>query len=210
ALVLDLLGADIESLRRACGGKLSISATLLIAINIIPVIKYIHSKYFVHRDIKPGNILLGPQGNEGSITLVDFGFARRYGNPRTGVHQPFIDKKSMIGTVRFASLNTHLGIAQSRRDDIESLAYTLLDCMRPLPWDSIVGGSPKQFEDRVREKKKSWTVDRLCSELPSPFKILLSHARGLAYDEEPGYDFLQNKFLEELKCRGHSPRESWS
>ncbi|KAH7923700.1 kinase-like protein [Leucogyrophana mollusca] len=180
ALVIDLLGADIESLRREHdSGKLSVKATMLITI---------HSRHFIHRDIKPGNILLGPEGDEGFINLVDFAIARRFRNPRNGVHQPFVDGKLKAGlfVFRCATLSfrgSYTTSTQTRRDDIESLAYTLLDCMRELPW----GAS-------VREKKKSWTLKRLTVRLPDVFKILLCHARDLAYDEAPAYDFLRSKF----------------
>ncbi|KIM92262.1 hypothetical protein PILCRDRAFT_117298 [Piloderma croceum F 1598] len=204
ALVLDLLGADLQSLRRKRGGRFSIRTTLTLAIRLIPTIRYIHSKGFVHRDLKPGNMLLGPKGSEISVYIVDFGLARRYRNPRTGVHMPFLDGKSVVGTVRYASLNTHLGIAQTRRDDIECLAYSLLGCLRDLPWGHITGGSPKQFEDRVREKKRSWTPERLCAGIPDAFKFLLSHARHLKFDEEPDYDCLEKVFMEEMKHRGYS------
>ena len=187
----------------------------------IPTIRYIHSKGFVHRDIKPGNIVLGSKDSENSVYIVDFGLARRYKNHRNGAHMAFLDGKPLVGTVRYASLNTHLGIgellfvllnksihlfakAQTRRDDIECLAYSLLDCLRDLPWGHIKGGSPKQFEERVREKKRSWTPERLCVGIPNAFKALLSHARQLNFDEEPDYDGLQKAFLDDLKCHGYS------
>lgn len=69
----------------------------------------------MHRDIKPGNMLLGPKDSETSVYIVDFGIARRYRNPRNGVHMPFLDEKPIVGTVRYASLNTHLGIGKSFR-----------------------------------------------------------------------------------------------
>jgi casein kinase I homolog HRR25 len=170
-------------------------------------------------------MLLGPKGGETNVYIVDFGFARRYRNPLNGAHMPFqvLDGKSIVGTVIYASLNTHLKIgkpyrftspsdrvdssftkAQTRRDDIESLAYSLLDCLRDLPWGHITGGSPKQFEDRIREKKRSWTPERLCAGIPDAFKILLSHARQLKFDEEPDYDHLQKVFMDEMKHRGYS------
>ncbi|EDR13229.1 uncharacterized protein LACBIDRAFT_167793, partial [Laccaria bicolor S238N-H82] len=201
ALVLDLLGADLQFMRKKCGGRFSIKTTL------IPTIRYIHSKDFVHRDIKPGNLLLGAKDNETSVYIVDFGIARRYRNPRNGAHIPFLDGKSVVGTVRYLSLNTHFGMAQTRRDDIECLAYSLLDCLRDLPWGNIRGGSPKQFEDRVREKKRSWTPERLCADIPSAFKVLLSHARQLKFDEEPDYDGLQAAFMDDMKRRGYSSDE---
>jgi serine/threonine protein kinase len=130
ALVLDLLGPDLQSLRKKCGGQFSIRTTLILAIQLvcippsaqfasniafsqIPTIRYIHSKDFVHRDIKPSNILLGPKGSETNVYIVDFGIARRYRNPRNGFHMPFLDEKSVVGTVRYMSLNTHLGIGTS-------------------------------------------------------------------------------------------------
>ncbi|KAF8497320.1 kinase-like domain-containing protein [Gautieria morchelliformis] len=218
ALVLDLLGRDLQSMRKQCGGRFSIKTTLVLATLLIPTIRYIHSKSFVHRDINPGNMLLGPKGSETSVYIVDFGISRRYRNPRNSVHMPFLDGKPLVGTVRYASLNTHVGIdssfakEQTRRDDIECLAYALIDCLRDLPWGDITGGTSKQFEDRVREKKRSWTPERLCVGIPNAFKLLLSHARQLNFDEEPDYDGLQKAFTDELKQHGYSPDTSldWS
>ena len=75
--------------------------------------------------------------------------------------------------------------------------------MRDLPWGNITGGSPKQFEDRVREKKRSWTPEKLCVGIPDAFKVLLSHARQLKFDDDPDYDGLQNAFMEDMKDRGY-------
>jgi len=75
-----------------------------------------------------------------------------------------------------------------------------------------MGGSPKQFEDRVRQKKRSWTPERLCSGISSVFRVLLSYARELKFDEEPDYDSLRKAFMDELKHRGYSPDSpfNWS
>jgi casein kinase I homolog HRR25 len=94
--------------------------------------------------------------------------------------------------------------AQTRWDDIECLAYSLLNCLRDLPWGHIVGGSQKQVEDRVREKKRSWTPERLCAGIPRVFNSLLSHARQLKFNEEPGYNSLQKPFMDEMKCHEYS------
>jgi hypothetical protein len=81
-----------------------------------------------------------------------------------------------------------------------------------LPWGHIRGGTPKQFEDRVREKKRSWTPERLCVDIPNAFKFLLSHVRQLKFDEEPDYDGLQKAFIHDLMHLGYSPDTSldWS
>jgi casein kinase I family protein HRR25 len=94
--------------------------------------------------------------------------------------------------------------AQSRRDDIESLAYSLLECLRELPWAGVTGGTQKQIEEKVREKKRSWTPDRLCAGIPEAFKIIFSHARELAYDEEPDYAFLRQRFMTDMDRHGYS------
>ena len=72
-------------------------------------IEFIHSRHFLHRDIKPDNFLIG-----------------RFRDPKTGEHIPYRDGKNLTGTARYASVNTHLGIEQARRDDLESLGYVLL------------------------------------------------------------------------------------
>jgi hypothetical protein len=77
--------------------------------------------------------------------------------------------------------------------------------LRDLPWGHIRGGSSKQLEDRVREKKRSWTPERLCAGIPNAFKVLLSHARQLKFDEEPDYDGLQSAFMDEMERHGYSP-----
>jgi len=77
--------------------------------------------------------------------------------------------------------------------------------LRDLPWGHVTGGSSKQFEDRVREKKRSWTPERLCADIPSAFEVLFSHARQLKFDEEPDYDGLQRAFLDDLRHYGYSP-----
>jgi casein kinase I homolog HRR25 len=84
--------------------------------------------------------------------------------------------------------------------------------MRDLPWAGMTGGSQKQIEDKVREKKRSWPPDRLCAGIPDAFKILLSHARELAYDEEPDYKFLLQQFTTEMDRRGYSAESpfDWS
>lgn len=97
-------------------------------------IEYVHHRHFLHRDIKPDNFLIGSGKRSNKVFIIDFGLAKRY-LQRDGTHIPYRDNKNLTGTARYASINTHLGIEQGRRDDLESLGYVLMYFLRgSLPW----------------------------------------------------------------------------
>ena len=75
-------------------------------------IEYIHSKNFIHRDVKPDNFLMG-LGKKGNLVyIIDFGLAKKYRDARTHQHIPYRENKNLTGTARYASINTHLGIGE--------------------------------------------------------------------------------------------------
>lgn len=124
-----------------------------------------HSKNLIHRDIKPENFLMGLNENSHILYLIDYGLASLYKDSAIGAHIPFKTHLSMVGTARYASINTHLGIEQSRRDDLESIGYLVIYLLNGcLPWQGEKEGTKKEKYKKILEKKLNITPSSLCSE----------------------------------------------
>lgn len=148
--------------------------TLFITIQISRI-EFVHSRNFIHRDIKPDNFLIGLGKRKNQVYMIDFGLAKRYRDPKTGLHIPYRDGKSLTGTARYASINTHLGIEQSRRDDLESLGYVLVYFLRgELPWQGLKAKTMKEKYEKIMEKKISTQIEVLCKGFPGNNLIVLT------------------------------------
>ncbi|XP_027084680.1 uncharacterized protein [Coffea arabica] len=194
-LVLDLLGPSLEDLFVYCGTKFSLKTVLMLADQMITRIEYVHSKGFLHRDVKPDNFLMGLGRKANQVYIIDFGLAKRYRDPTTNRHIPYREKKNLTGTARYASCNTHLGIEQSRRDDLEALGYVLLYFLRgSLPWQGLKAATKKQKYDKICDKKVSTPVEVLCKSYPVEFASYLHYCHSLTFDQRPDYGFLKRIF----------------
>lgn len=200
-LVIDLLGPSLEDLFNFCNRKFTYKTTLLLADQLVCRLEFIHSRGFLHRDIKPDNFLMGAGRRGNQVNVIDFGLAKRFRDPRTHMHIPYRENKNLTGTARYASLNTHLGVEQSRRDDFESLAYVLIYFVRGgLPWQGLKAQTKRQKYQRIMEKKLTTTVDALTKGLPQEFNMFLRYARELRFDDRPDYVFFR-RILRDLFIR---------
>lgn len=152
-LVMDLLGPSLEDLFNFCSRRFTMKTVLMLADQMIGRIEYMHVKNFIHRDIKPDNFLMGIGRHCNKLFIIDFGLAKKYRDSRTRVHIPYRDNKNLTGTARYASVNAHMGIEQSRRDDMESLGYVLMYFNRGnLPWQGLKAANKKQKYEKISEK----------------------------------------------------------
>ena len=179
--------------------KLPLEDICLIAKQIIDRIQWVHSKYIVHRDIKPDNFLIGRK-DPNIIYLIDFGLSKKYKSSTTGKHIKFNFTGKLTGTVRFASANALRGGEQSRRDDLESIGYMLIYFMRgKLPWQGVTGNKKMERYLKIYKMKKNVAPEDLCKSLPHQMTEFMRYVKSLEFEQDPNYNHLRNLFNSILK-----------
>ncbi|OHS96658.1 Casein kinase I isoform delta-like protein [Tritrichomonas foetus] len=204
-LVMELLGKSIEDLFSSCQRKFTLKTVLMLADQFISRIEYIHNKGLLHRDIKPDNFTVGLGAKSNEVFVIDFGLSKKYRDPRTHQHIPFREGKSLTGTARYSSINTHLGIEQSRRDDLEGIGYILIYLLKgTLPWMGLHADNRKQKYEAIAEKKIATSIDQLCQGIPQEFATFLSETRKLDFADRPDYSLYRRLFRDLLIREGYS------
>ena len=192
-MVINLLGESLQSLKERMG-VFSLKLTLQVGIQIIVLLRTLHEKGLVHRDVKPDNFLLGLNDRKNQLNIIDFGFCKTY------IHNEkhIICKKTsnIIGSITYASVNSHNCIELSRRDDLESLGYILIYLyLGNLDWQTEKSGIFENNSEIVKNmKKKIINSDNL------PYIIIeyLKNVTTLEFDEKPNYSILIDMFKREI------------
>ena len=194
-LIMQLLGKSLDKLFVDMKKHFSIKTICMLAYQMVQRVEYVHSRGYIHRDIKPGNFLMGKNLESKKLYIIDFGLSKKYIDKNTGKHIIYKEGKGLTGTARYVSYNTHLGIEQSRRDDIEGIAYNLIFfALGKLPWQGVKTKNKKEKHKKIMELKYEYNPDKLCEGLPEEFPTLLKYARKLDFEEKPDYKNIKIMF----------------
>ncbi|CAJ2668802.1 unnamed protein product [Trifolium pratense] len=179
-MVMDMLGPSLWDVWNSSGQSMSADMVACIAVESLSILDKMHSRGYVHGDVKPENFLLGQP-------------ATKWRDTSTGQHVEYDQRPDMFrGTVRYASVHAHLGRTASRRDDLESLAYTLIFLHKGrLPWQGYQGDNKSYL---VCKKKMGTSPEMLCCFCPAPFRHFLEFVVNMKFDEEPNYSKLISLF----------------
>ena len=183
-LVMENLGTDLDELLLQTGyiGHYSTKTVLMLAEQILNCVEFVHQRNYIHRDIKPENLLMGLGESKTTVYLADYGIAKKN-------DEKYEEDFQVWGTPEFVSINTHLGISQSIRDDMVSIGYSLiLFLCGTLPWYDLKGWKT------IGESKMSTPVEDICKGCPIEFHMYLHYCYGLQFDEKPDYDYLRKLF----------------
>eukprot|EP01065_Artemidia_motanka_P006417 TRINITY_DN13158_c0_g1_i1.p1 TRINITY_DN13158_c0_g1~~TRINITY_DN13158_c0_g1_i1.p1 ORF type:complete len:388 (+),score=34.55 TRINITY_DN13158_c0_g1_i1:94-1257(+) len=218
-MIIDMLGPSLEDLFQYNGRQFHPVAVAALGMQMVSRVEFMHSRHMLHRDIKPDNFLAGIGRKAALIYIIDYGLAKAYRDPLTLEHVPYRFGKSFSGTQRYASVNSHLGVEQSRRDDVEAIGYILAYFLRGnLPWQGLreknkakayqVDASPgarrqdvgareaQERQKRIAEKKTLTSIPSLFKGFPKQFCKYMEYCRGLTFTAKPDYQKLRTMLSE--------------
>jgi serine/threonine protein kinase len=196
-MVIDLLGKSLQDLKNKYY-VLPLKLVLQIGVQIIKLLQNIHEKGLIHRDIKPDNFLFGLKDKITTLHIIDFGFCKTF--IKDDKHIPQKNTHNLIGSNTYASANAHKFIELSRRDDLESLGYMLINLyLGSLPWQDITGLS-NDLNGEIHQTiiNSKTRLLETCS-IPAGLTNYMKYVRNLEFVEKPNYTFLIDNFLVQIE-----------
>ena len=191
-IIIDLLGKTLHDYFLLNNARLSLNCVCNIGIQILKRLEDIHDHSYIHRDIKPANIVVGRRGNKNLLYLIDFGLSKKYRDPFTKQHTLYGERRQVIGNLKYSSFNTHQGVEQSRRDDVEACFYVVLNMyIGSLPWEKVT----EVQNSSILNVMKKLTIEQICEDCPVEFVAILRYVRSIHFEERPNYEFIKEKFL---------------
>uniref|UniRef100_A0A6C0LK05 non-specific serine/threonine protein kinase n=1 Tax=viral metagenome TaxID=1070528 RepID=A0A6C0LK05_9ZZZZ len=194
-MVMNLLGNSLEKIKGMVT-TFSLKVVYQIAVKVLEIIKLVHERGLIHRDIKPDNFLFGLGESKERLFIIDFGFSKPYIENNNHIKEG--KTNSLIGSHTYASLNAHECLELSRRDDLESIFYMLVYFLNGrLDWQELRVNQLKY----VKATKQQFILK---NNLPEELKLFIAYVRNLNFTDTPDYDYLSQLFLDYLNAQDNN------
>ena len=194
-LVEELLGDSINKIFNKNKKKINLKDTCMLAIQALERIEYVHSKNYLHRDIKPGNFLVG-NPDKSQIYLIDFGNAKKFRSSKTGKLLSNNERRRIYGTALFLSFNVLTKGETTRKDELESLGLLFIYLHQGfLPWSNIKVKSPRDAVKYIVSIRQNISLEELCSKMPREMYEYMNYINKLNFVNKTNYSFLRSLFL---------------